>query len=138
MVGNPGQSQTVQLTGLKGETLYYIGVRTLNPCGEPSLAQFATATTGKQKFVTLSGCFIATAAYGTDMEPDVELLRKFRDRALLKSPLGQLAVAVYYAHSPPLARAISTNEELRSLARRALRPAVALARAWLSLDSAGR
>jgi hypothetical protein len=127
----PGGTQSATLTGLKGQTLYYVGVRTLNACGDPSPGQFASTTTRRQKFVTLSGCFIATAAFGSPMEPDVALLRRFRDRALLPNPLGELAVAVYYSASPPLAAAISTDERLRALARRLLRPAVALARVWL-------
>jgi hypothetical protein len=138
MPGQAGVAQTVKLTGLKAQTLYYVGVRTLNACGEPSTGEFASAITTKQKFTTLHGCFVATAAYGSSMEPDVALLRRFRDRALLKSPLGQLLVGIYYATSPPLAAAISTDERLRSLSRDALRPAVALARAWLLSEDVGR
>jgi hypothetical protein len=81
---------------------------------------------------------VATAAFGSPMEPDVALLRRFRDRALLPSPLGALAVAVYYAHSPPLADAIASDERLRALARRVLAPAVALARAWLLTEDSRR
>src|SRR5262249_24784051 len=120
--GMPGTTQTMKLTGLKADTLYSIGIRSFNSCGQASPAQFTSATTGQQIFGTLNGCFVATAAFGSPMEPDVELLRRFRDRALSPSPLGQLAVAVYYAQSPPLAAAISTHERLRALARSALSP----------------
>lgn len=128
--GAPGQSQIAMLTGLKAQTFYYVGIRSLNACGDPSPGAFASATTQMQKFVVLHGCFVATAAYGSPMERDVALLRRFRDGALLPSPLGRLAVAVYYALSPPLAAAIASDERLRAGARRALAPAVALARAW--------
>ena len=102
------------------------------------MAQFASATTGKQEFVTLHGCFIATAAWGSPMESQVALLRRFRDRALLTSPLGRLFTAVYYTQSPPLAAAIAGDERLRGLARRALSPVVTLARAWLLFEDAQR
>ena len=70
----PGTTQTVTLTGLKAQTLYYVGVRTVNACGGFSTANFASATTTQQQFVTLHGCFVATAAYGSPMEPDVALV----------------------------------------------------------------
>ena len=120
--GAPGQAQTAAVTGLKAETHYFVGVRAINACGQPGRAAFATAATTKQKFVVLHGCFIATAAYGTPMEDDVDGLRRFRDGALLRSPLGRLAVAVYYAMSPPLARAIASDERLRAAARGCARP----------------
>ena len=82
------------------------------------------AATGVQQFVTLHGCFIATAAYGSKMQADVMSLRRFRDQHLLTNPLGQLFVAAYYAFSPPVAGAIATDENLRALARAALRPLV--------------
>ena len=34
------------------------------------------------------GCFIATAAYGTPMAGDIEILRQFRDEYLLTNPVG--------------------------------------------------
>jgi Fibronectin type III domain len=129
--GSAGQPQTATLTGLKAETLYYVGIRSVNACGQPSPAAFSSAVTQQQKFVVLHGCFVATAAYGTSLEADVDLLRRFRDGALLRSPLGRLGVAAYYALSPPLAHAIAADDRLRAVARRALGPAVALARGWL-------
>jgi hypothetical protein len=129
--GAAGIPQTATLTGLKAQTLYFAGIRAVNACGGAGPAAFATATTATQKFVTLHGCFIATAAYGSPMEPDVALLRRFRDGALLTNPLGKLMVAAYYALSPPLANAIASDERLRDAARHALEPAVALARGWL-------
>jgi hypothetical protein len=136
--GTAGQPQSATLTGLKAETLYYVGIRAINACGQPSTGVFTSAVTLKQKFVVLHGCFVATAAYGTAMQDDVDLLRRFRDGALLRSPLGRLAVASYYALSPPLARAIATDDRLRAAARVALAPAVALARGWLLSEHRAR
>ncbi len=136
--GMAGQQQQATLTGLKAETVYYVGIRALNACGEPSAGAFTTATTQKQKFVVLHGCFIATAAFGTPMAKELDALRAMRDRALLPNPLGQLAVAGYYALSPPIARAIASDERLRAGVRRALAPAVALAHAWLLSEHRAR
>jgi len=39
---------------------------------------------------------VATAAYGTPLAPQINLLRVFRDRVLLNSVLGTAFVDVYY------------------------------------------
>jgi len=62
-----------------------------------------------------SGCFIATAAYGSPMEKHVQLLRVFRERFLFHLPGGQEAVSLYYQASPPIADLISGSESLRFL-----------------------
>ncbi len=70
------------------------------------------------------GCFIATAAYGTYLEPEVMVLRKFRDMHLLTNPVGRTFVRLYYATSPPVAGFIAKHENLRSIVRVLLAPLV--------------
>jgi len=67
-----------------------------------------------------SSCFIATAAYGSYLDPHVQILRSFRDRCLLPNSLGRIFVTSYYAYSPNLARAIAPSPFLRALTRHML------------------
>lgn len=70
------------------------------------------------------GCFIATAAFGSQIEPQVVLLRQFRDEVLLAHPLGQRFVGWYYDSSPPVARFITEHEWLRPIVRGILYPVI--------------
>jgi M6 family metalloprotease-like protein len=75
----------------------------------------------------VGGCFIATAAYGSDMAPEVDTLRRFRDGVLLTNPVGRALVAFYYKASPPVADFIAPRPLLRAAARFALAPAALFA-----------
>jgi hypothetical protein len=72
------------------------------------------------------GCFIATAAYGTPMADEIQILRDFRDEYLLTDPLGKGLVDVYYRVSPPIAGFITKHPALKPVVRAGLLPAVAL------------
>ena len=69
-------------------------------------------------------CFIATAAYGSPLEPHVQLLRAFRDRYLQHSAPGRAFIRFYYRHSPPIAAVIAEHDWLRFLVRMLLTPLV--------------
>jgi len=71
-------------------------------------------------------CFIATAAYGTPMAEEIQILRDFRDEYLLANPLGQALVDIYYRTSPSVAEFIAEHPGLKPVVRAGLSPAVAL------------
>ncbi len=64
-----------------------------------------------------TGCFIATAAYGTPSAGEIDVLRQFRDVVLLESGAGSRFVAWYYGTSPPIARFLAGHELLRTFTR---------------------
>ena len=71
-------------------------------------------------------CFIATAAYGTPMTEEVQILRDFRDEYLLTNPIGEAFVDFYYRTSPLIAQFITEHPNLKPIIRTALVPAVAM------------
>jgi hypothetical protein len=73
-----------------------------------------------------SQCFIATAAYGTAMAREIQILRRFRDEYILTNPAGQALVDFYYRISPPVARFINEHPGLKPMVRAGLLPAIAM------------
>jgi hypothetical protein len=123
-----GQTQDVEITGLLPATDYYIGVRADDNCFNQSHVATLKMTTTAAQVGEVDACFIATAAYGSLMANDVEMLRHFRDSVLQQTVLGELAVETYYTFGPAVAGVVSQSELLRETARGALRPIVAAVR----------
>jgi arylsulfatase A-like enzyme len=78
-------------------------------------------------------CFIATAAYGSPLEPHVQWLRDVRDRYLRTTMVGRKLIRFYERHSPPLAQFISQYDALQAVTRLVLLPVIGLA--WWLLET---
>lgn len=117
----PGQSKTVRLVVTpNGPDVRLDSVaRAVSNESDPAFSDNTSSVQGKT-----DKCFIATAAYGSFLNPHVQALRDFRDRYLLTNAAGRAFVAWYYQHSPPLAAFIARHEALRAAARVALTPVV--------------
>ena len=72
--------------------------------------------------VTSGACFIATAAYGDRMHPDVAALRRFRDVVLLQTRLGRAVNTVYIFAGRRLARYVTPDAVLSRAIRAILSP----------------
>lgn len=64
-----------------------------------------------------TGCFIATAAFGTPHAEEINELREFRDNILLSNTVGKSLVDAYYRFSPPIANWISESEKRQKAIR---------------------
>ena len=74
------------------------------------------------------GCLIATAAYGSELAPQVQLLREVRDGTLLQTAAGASFMAAfnefYYSFSPAVADLERESPAFRDMARTAITPAI--------------
>lgn len=101
---------------------------------EMALLQQNRAAAAHRGEVSNSGCFIATAAYGTPLANEVALLRTYRDRVLARSKAGRSFIAFYYRYSPNVASWIAAAGYRRWLVRSVLRPVLQLCQLGLRLE----
>lgn len=105
-------------------TLYYIRAYALTATGDVYY--------GNQVNVrTADACFIATASFGSFLNPSVDTLRDFRDTFLLSNRCGRWLVELYYRVSPPLAETVAASAPLRFAGRVLLLPWIGFS--WLAL-----
>lgn len=72
----------------------------------PMPAPGATAQTNRDR-----RCFIASTVYGQDAR-ETDILRAWRDRVLMRSMFGRLAVTIYYRLSPRVAAFVGRRPRL--------------------------
>jgi hypothetical protein len=77
-------------------------------------------------------CFVATAAYGSSLEPKINTFREFRFKRLLPYSWGRAFVKWYYHYGPYLARYIHDKPMMRAGARVILWPAYGFSRLALT------
>jgi hypothetical protein len=71
-----------------------------------------------------TGCFIATAAYGSPLASELDVLRSFRDKRMLRNMIGKAMVVAYYTISPPIASVIAGRQTLKRIVRSWIDPIV--------------
>jgi len=67
-----------------------------------------------------SGCYIATMAYGDYDNPQVMILRQFRDEVLDKSVFGKWFIKAYYHYSPKLVERLKNHKTVNIIIRKVL------------------
>jgi hypothetical protein len=89
----------------------------------------ASATSGDKpktlrEMYSKSGCFVASAAYGSALDPNVEQLRRFRDDVLCKTRAGakffEDFYGPYYELSPVIVEMMRADPHVRELVRWAI------------------
>jgi len=113
---------------LSGETDHFSGIIPIVIGGGAAAAGGTSGASSSDDGGAASYCFIATAAYGTPMTDDVLILRKFRDKYLIRNSLGREFVWNYYRYSPPAAKFISKRPILKKITRMLLKPLVKLSK----------
>ena len=80
------------------------------------------------------GCFIATAAFGSPLAGQVEILRQLRDRYLLTNNFGQKFVTWYYRNGPVAANYIKDKPLAKAAVRVTLYPLIGFSLLLISGD----
>jgi len=138
-VADIGNVSQYKVRGLRPETRYYLALTAYDFSGnESGFSEEVSAITDNEPVSSASfiasgggnggggGCFIATAAYGSYLNPQVKILRDFRDEYLISNSLGRKFVYAYYQYGPRIADHIEKHGFLRFLTRQALLPLVGM------------
>ena len=77
-----------------------------------------------------NGCLIATAAFGSELAPQVQFLREYRDNTIMATAAGSSFLhvfnAVYYSFSPTVADIERSNPFLQESVRAGITPLLAI------------
>jgi hypothetical protein len=126
--GGPGTAVDKDFGGLIAKTHYWVGVRAVDSCNRAGPHAVAELTTTKINFTQLppvdiskGQCFIATAAWGSALEPAVMAMRHARD-SLLSVPMFAVAADLYGRSGPVAAGVLRRSDTARVLARQLLGP----------------
>jgi peptidyl-prolyl cis-trans isomerase B (cyclophilin B) len=95
-----------------------------NKTNSTNIKSNSTDTTSKEG----GGCLIATATFGTELAPQVQLLREIRDDKLLQTKSGESFMssfnAIYYTFSPTIADYERENPIFKEVVKIALTPMI--------------
>ncbi len=144
--GEP-EDVALSLMGLPAEATYVFNPPVVTPSGSSILTINAGSAKGtftvlvkgsgggveKSTVFTITikekKCIIATSTYGSEVEPEVEFLRGFRDNIVLSTYAGRMFYSVfnpfYYSWSPYVAHYLNENPQLKPYMRVILYPLLA-------------
>lgn len=97
-------------------------------CGAGTIEKDGVCVPAKQQTSDSkgNGCLIATATYGSELAPQVQLLREIRDNALLQTNSGSSFMtsfnAIYYSFSPTVADLERQNPIFKESVKVAIAP----------------
>jgi hypothetical protein len=120
--GVAGAAVDVDFGGMTPSTHYFVGIRAVDVCNQAGPHAVAELRTTKVDYTKLSGCFVATAAWGSALAPQVSALRRARDRLRRESTIAAIATNLYYQSGPAAAEILSHSDVAKALARRLLAP----------------
>lgn len=119
-------SQPRNLEAMEFPTRMRLFVSTMEAFSDAQLVQFGNSL-GLEEGVAParnSGCYVATAVYGSYDAPEVLVLRHWRDTRLKASTIGRNFIRFYYATSPHLVKTMGSRKWFIALSRAGLDPLV--------------
>jgi hypothetical protein len=109
---NNGSPPTIEI-----QVYHFTGVLAGSPSGSG----------GRSTDDVSGGCFIATAAFGSNMDRNVKILTEFKDKRLVTNPIGRGILHAYHKFSPPVASYLHKHPFTRAVVRYALVPITGIA-----------
>jgi hypothetical protein len=122
VAGPSGSVIDVEFGGLDPSTKYWIAVRAVDVCNRAGPHAVAEMKTTKVDYTQLSGCFVATAAWGSPLQSSVAAMRRLRDRLRADAPWFAVMSDLYQRSGPPAAALLGRSDAARVLARRMIGP----------------
>jgi hypothetical protein len=141
-------SYLLQVTGVSGLLVHTANVTIQVTSSSTTVTSISgTSTSGTSTSGTSTGiigvgpkCLIATATYGSELAPEVQLLRNFRDNSIMKTQSGSNFMiafnAWYYSFSPYVATYLNTHWVERTVMKSVLYPLIGILYVTSNLFSA--
>jgi len=105
---------------------------TMSMTSQVALTTSTTTTSTITTAPAARACVIASVAYGSELAPEVQFLREFRDGAVMSTFAGaqfmRVFNAFYYSFSPKVAEITAASPTLQAIARATIYPLIALLR----------
>ncbi len=134
VTASPGSSigtYTLDVTGSSGALIHKTPI-TVQISGSGVTTSTSTGSSSTTTSAPGPTCFIATATYGSTLAPEVQFLRSFRDRQIVKTFVGwNFMIAFntwYYSFSPTVAQSIIQHPTFQYTMRIVLYPLIEILR----------